>query len=335
MAAVLLLWTATPVSADESQDAADGFEQLALETVPEIIAETDATIAPSIDVEAGAVTVTPSAIPAEPEDGNLIAPPKLTVDFATSATEPAPDGVVELETTNSGSSAFMQPLENGYRIVTSTASDSGPDTFSYTLDVPADAYLEQVEDHFFVMSGDETFGVLGAAWAKDSNGADVPTWYSLEDRVLTQHLDLSGVDAYPILADPGWSYTMEFATNKSAYAIANLLGSCFNCYFPVQGAPRAFPTIGQLLPLRVAGLNFECTMATVSANAQYTWFQYSFYATHNHVDGPGSAISFTFHSSKLFVYAWVTNNYSLGAKTVMVAGARASWSTFAANLRNA
>lgn len=332
---MLLLTATTPALADESS-APESFEELALQSAPEILAETDTTVAPTISVESGDVTVVPTdEVPLVPEGGNLIAPPELIIDFAEAADAPAADGVVEIETNDANSAAFMQPIENGYRIVTSTADSSGPSSFSYTLDVPTDAYLEAIEEHLFVVSGDETHGVLGKAWAKDGWGNSVPTWYTLEDRVLTQHLDLSEVEKFPVLADPGWSYSLEYTTNKSAYAVANLLGSCFNCYFPVEGAPRAFPTVGQLLPLRVGLLNFESTFATVSANPQYTWFQYSFYATHNHYDGPGSAISFTFHSQKLYVYAWITNYMGVQLKSTYLAGAVLNWNNFANNLRNA
>lgn len=330
----LLFWGASPAFAEN--DEATSFEQLAATSAPEILTQTEDTLAPSISTEGDSLTVTPDIDSIEiPDEGELIAPPKFTIDFASSMEGTSPDGVVELSTGNEDSSAFLQPIGEGFRVLTSTENLNGPSTFSYTLDVPADSRLVEIEEVLFVMSGEDAYGILGKAWAKDANGNDVPTWYTLENGVLTQHLDLIGVSAFPVLADPAWSYAVAYPTNKSTYAVTNLIGTCFNCYFPVPGAPRRFPVVGQLLPLRIGSLNFEVTMATVSANPSYTWFQYSFYATANHFDGAGSAVSFTFQNQKLYVYGWVVNDYGLLVNGHNLLFATNMWSVFASNLRRA
>jgi hypothetical protein len=43
--------------------------------------------------------------------------------------------------------------------------------------------------------------VFNQPWATDSTGADVPTWYEVEDSKLTQHVDTRGFKA-PIIFDP-------------------------------------------------------------------------------------------------------------------------------------
>lgn len=49
----------------------------------------------------------------------------------------------------------------------------------------------------------ETIGWLGSAWAKDSNGQDVPSKYIFSNGVLTQQvLHHDGNFSYPIVADP-------------------------------------------------------------------------------------------------------------------------------------
>jgi hypothetical protein len=311
-------------------------EQLLVDSAPAIIDETNASIAPEVEVTDSGITITPELDAIDvPRNAELIAPPKLTVDFASKVEHESADGIVELATNDGGSSAFMQPTETGFRLVTSTASKDGPDSFDYTLEIPSDSRLVDRGELIFIKAGEEILGILEQPWAKDSNAVDVPTWYTLSAGVLTQHLDLSAVDAYPVVADPAWSYSLTYDTNKSTVAVTNLIGSCFSCYFPLEGAPRAWPRIGQYLPLKVLGVPFPVTMATVSSNPSYTWFQFSFYATANHPDGPGSAISFTFENQKMVVYAWITRDLGPVLNGANQAGASVSWALFARNLRNA
>lgn len=328
----LLALGAPPAYAFESDPSE--FETLLSNSAPSILEETDDSVAPSITSNGTELTITPDLNNLNlPQEGELIAPPVFTVDFADGVERTDSEGVVELRTSDDSSKAFLQPLENGFRIVTTTSGEEGPDSFSYTLDVPTDSRLVDMGDHLFVKSGEETVGILEHPWAKDAQSNDVPTWYTLSKGVLTQHLDLSEVGAFPVVADPAWSYSLVYATDKSTYQIANLLGSCFNCYFPLSGAPRAFPVVGQYLPLTMGPIGFPVTVGTVSANPSYTWFQFSFYAAANHPDGPGSAISFTFENRKMYVYAWVTRDFGVG-NHVNVAAASATWKQFATNLQN-
>ena len=87
--------------------------------------------------------------------------------------------------------------------------------------------LVEVGELLFLENDTETFGVLEQPWAKDANGKDVPTWYTWNADTLTQHLDLTEVDAYPVAADPAWTYSYKFPTAKTTTRIEQLLRSCF------------------------------------------------------------------------------------------------------------
>lgn len=193
--------------------------------------------------------------------------------------------------------------------------------------------LVEVGELLFLENDTETFGVLEQPWAKDANGKDVPTWYTWNAGTLTQHLDLTEVDAYPVAADPAWTYSYKFPTAKTTTRIEQLLRSCFSCYFPVAGAQRAFPAYNQLLPLRVLGQNFECRMRGVG-KVTGSLFQYSFAATSNHIDGAGSTVAFSFRSDQyLHVSASIQNQFL--NNSIYRGGAIQTWTLFANQLRNA
>ena len=224
------------------------------------------------------------------------------------------------------------------RVITAIASASAPSEYSYTFDVPADTVLATSSAGFYLESGSSILGVILPPWATDASGRPVPTSYSWANSVLTQHVDLSSpaID-FPVLADPAWGYAFTFATSKAPAANKALLKRCFNCYFPVAGAPKQFPAPGQLLPLNVWGLPFECKFRADFTGTNY--FRFQFDATKNHVDGLDSNIVFEFKlvggARKLVVSAHVVNDPWPDIKRLYEAGAAYNWANFAHNLNAA
>lgn len=259
--------------------------------------------------------------------------PPFTVDYATGVEDSIADGVAELEVSDPDTEAVIQSTGEGVRVISSVLDADGPREFSYSVSVPDDAQLHEEGELVFIEGSEEVYGVLQSPWAVDAAGEPVETWYTWADGVLTQHLEISDDATYPVIADPAWTYTYSYLTNKTSTKVESLLRKCFNCYFPVSGAPRAFPAKGQKLPLKVGPANFECTMGGIGKVNGYL-FQYAFAATKNHVDGKGSTIVFSFRSDKrLYVTGkvqsvWMNNWYYRG-------GAFATWNSFAQKLRNA
>ena len=201
-------------------------------------------------------------------------------------------------------------------------------------------------------------GSIRAPWARDANGLDLPTTYEWSDGSLTQHIDLSDPRiAFPVIADPAWDYTVGWLIEtKTVSQVRNLLYSCFNCYFPVAGAPASFPAYNEFLPLEVGpipgvlGWNFNCYMDTTYYDNQgngWAWFGYRFRAAAGHVDGLGSTIDFSFNPAwnqsnpnnrftELVVYAWIMNDNPMGiGQSAYIAGAWYNWGAFAGALRYA
>jgi hypothetical protein len=55
----------------------------------------------------------------------------------------------------------------------------------------------------YVVDADNVIrSILEAPWARDANGNDIDTWFSVDGAVLTQHIAFGADSAFPIIADP-------------------------------------------------------------------------------------------------------------------------------------
>lgn len=113
------------------------------------------------------------------------------------------------------------------------------------------------------------------------------------------------------IPEPPWEYNNGYTTNVKARGpdgknidggslvslddVWNELHRCFNCNFPIGGAPKEFPKVGDQLPLemkiagvKVANLPVEVTQINRTADA----IDIEFATLPGHEDGPGSTIHF-------------------------------------------
>ncbi|XBH21938.1 hypothetical protein V5R04_01545 [Jonesiaceae bacterium BS-20] len=168
----------------------------------------------------------------------------------------------------------------------------------------------------------------------------MPTSFTWNENTLTQHVDLSNPNiSFPVVADPAWTYSYKFPTgSKNSQQARALLKKCFNCYFPVTGAPKAFPTAGQKLPLKVGVLNFECTFDKEVYNSLHMWIGFKFKATKNHIDQLGSYVNFTFQpvggANHLLISAYVVNISFVVNNAFYRSGAIQKWTEFANKIKN-
>ncbi|WP_461474831.1 hypothetical protein [Microbacterium sp. HJ5] len=312
VAMVASLLMAAPAQAAEDGAPSGSFEEILESVAPDITDETNTQAAPDLAEGESGVDVTPVTLEDATAEGapvpaDVIDVPNFSIDFADGVEGETRAGLTEITTDDASSEAYVQPTDAGVRVLTATLDSSGPSTYEYTVDVPVSAELVQVGELYFLEDATQVYGVLHAPWALDAEGNAVPTSYTWEGGTLTQHLNFAQDTVFPVIADPFWTYSYKFATNKTPAYVKSLLKLCFNCFFPVDGAPRAFPTKGQILPLRFLAFNMQCQMGGV-ASVGTTLYQYSFLATKNHVDGLGSSITFSFRSDKaLHVTAKIGN----------------------------
>lgn len=250
----------------------------------------------------------------------------ISIDFAEDVIDETEDFSV-LATSSDDVAAYVQPTNSGVRMLTAIADADAPTKYSYSFDVP-DGTTLRPNSHGFYLTGPDgsVYGQVDPAWAVDAAGAAVDTWYEWEGKTLIQHVRFDKKStAFPVLADPGWSYTHTYDLEHTNVPTArSRLMSCFNCYFPVEGAPAGFPSGGQFLPLVVRPWvdspivwNFNCYMnGTYYQNDgnNMAWFGYDFMATPSHVDGNGSAIYFDFQPK------WTTSNPSHRFGLLVVTG---------------
>lgn len=249
-------------------------------------------------------------------------------------------GLIVLSNIDGGFSQVIQPLASGFRVLNIIESPTSQQDFRFKLHVPENTQIVQVDGAVRVQKGDLILGQLRKPWAIDSNGREVQTYFSVEANVVTQHLVPSSETVYPVVSDPNWSYLYVYNLNISHSSAWAKVHNCFNCYFPVTGAPRYFPSYNQLLPLTTTfalwTYNMECRMSYVITATNY--YKWQFWATRNHIDGAGSSITFEFRkktsaSSQLIVDAWIINDFQgVGGNVGYQVGAFGNWQNFANNL---
>ncbi len=117
---------------------------------------------------------------------------------------------------------------DGAASVITLADSSAPTSYRFALALPAGATTALRAD------GSVTVSVAGAPvgsflppWAKDASGKGLPTSYTLDGKVLTQHIDTKGAQ-YPVTADPKFTWGIISGTlylNKSETQKVALGGS--------------------------------------------------------------------------------------------------------------
>jgi len=99
----------------------------------------------------------------------------------------------------------VQPTESGVRALITLNNASAPTEYRFDLGLPQGAEAERLADgSVLVIKGDEILGMFASPWAKDANGATVPTSYRVEGKTLIQTISTTPGTAFPVVADPAW-----------------------------------------------------------------------------------------------------------------------------------
>lgn len=85
---------------------------------------------------------------------------------------------------------------------------SSPKRYNFDLNLPRGYVAELQEGGSVTVNNDSgiPIGSFATPWARDANGSDVPTSYSLEGNTLVQQVNFSENTAFPVTADPTWSW---------------------------------------------------------------------------------------------------------------------------------
>ena len=97
----------------------------------------------------------------------------------------------------------VQGIEGGIRQVINIKNNEAPKVYNFQIEI-AKGYSLKINTQGGVDiindKGQIESGIL-PPWAKDAEGKDIKTWFSLKGQTLTQHIDTTNA-VYPILADP-------------------------------------------------------------------------------------------------------------------------------------
>lgn len=244
-------------------------------------------------------------------------------------------GLTSLRSIDDNNQFVVQPLVEGFRILNIIPDEKAIHRFSFRIHAPSGTKLVESLGSIRLELGDEILGIIRAPWAVDSNGTSVETHFDVQGFTVTQTIERSSDSVYPVIADPNWGYAFTYSQTNSPATSWNALHGCFNCYFPVSGAPTKWPSYGTILNLTSAGMNMQCMMSFVTTGTNlYRW---KFNATSAHVDGYGSYITFELSKypvsgkNRLIVDAFIVKDFALG-NALYEAAANANWAKFAANL---
>jgi hypothetical protein len=126
---------------------------------------------------------------------------------------------------------------------------TAPTTQNYRLGLPAGTRVVREGAGFSIVSAGRVIGTIDAPWAVDANGRKLPTSYTLNGTILSQHTDTTGA-TYPVVADPritiglgvyfnAWGYEVKayYATilATSALTIAFTCTQTGRLPFPLNG----------------------------------------------------------------------------------------------------
>lgn len=279
--------------------------------------------------------------PTETEGAGL--PTAITIDDAHGQARHA-EGLTYFAEQGAASASYAQPVDNGVRLLTALADPSAGEDFAYTFDLPEGSYTTDLPTGETLLStaGHHYIGSLQAPWARDATGAELPTSYTWSGHTLTQHVDVNPTTAYPVLLDPMWLYSYDFSTASTGWAVnhpkatdlavSKLLHGCFNCHFPISGAPRNYPYDGQVLPLSVTPFTWSVTAAPVKVRTA-NGGALQFVALPRHFDGEGSTITFSWYNDPsgyihLYVHAMVMVDNGPFANYVNARAAGVNWQLY-------
>lgn len=291
----------------------------------------------------------PVTVTVAPKDSEPVSVP-IQLEAATTPDPVADAGITSFNTASDNVKRYVVENSVGASVVTAYQLPQDSYKSSTTFALPAGFYPQkQASGEYYLTNGGEVRGAVMPPWAKDATGRDLKTSYEWDGLTVTQDVEVPADAVFPITADPAWSYTWTAVIKiGDPLTLRTKMHSCFNCTFPVQGAPAAFPVTGQKLPLTVgiAGINLDFTCIfdqeawTPKVPELYPNGQFGFWfnSAPSHVDGAGSRISFNFWTKqetdssikmRFTVTGNITNETPAGMpQWIYLPGAKAQWEVF-------
>ena len=123
-------------------------------------------------------------------------------------------------------------IESGFRTFIIINNNGAPHDYSFNVTLPDKFYLaiseeakeyDIQENEIAVLNEGFLMGVFKAPWAKDANGKEIETYYTLEGNSIVQHVNFDKTCAFPIIADP-WYGTSSKTEDYGAPFLQDFTG---------------------------------------------------------------------------------------------------------------
>lgn len=113
------------------------------------------------------------------------------------------NGIVTFDNKNASVTVPLIKDDGSLQLITVLHGYDAPESFDYKFTLPLGSRILPMGHGLAFFQGNRFIGGLAAPWAKDGNGADVPTRFSVNGNTVRQLVShRSGKFAYPIVADP-------------------------------------------------------------------------------------------------------------------------------------
>jgi hypothetical protein len=118
---------------------------------------------------------------------------------------PTSDGQrLTITPTTSDPNATLQPDPGNSRYLIQARNASAPSSYDFQLGLPQGSSARANRDGGVdvVDAGGQVTRTIAAPWARDANGRDLPTSFTVHGNTLTQHIAFDENTAFPVIADP-------------------------------------------------------------------------------------------------------------------------------------
>lgn len=229
-ASALVLTFVAPAHATQGTDSEH--ESLTLDAMtsvaPEVLEEAVGQVADGPVVLEEKTSDTSIVVRSDPEAGIdvSVGDTEITIGLpnagVASSAEEIGAGLVAFDNQDGSSTVPIVRDGGELQIVTVIAEEDAPERYEYQLELSQGVHLELLPDGRAVVvdSADEiVVGLFEKPWARDAEGADVPTYFTVEGSTLVQTVEHAGA-SYPVLADPIWIPALGLVARWTAHALA-------------------------------------------------------------------------------------------------------------------
>jgi len=215
----------------------------------------------------------------------------------------------------------VDEINKGFALVQKSAKSPAA---SLVIDTATDSDLVlQSNDAIFIQGTDERqqYGVIEEPVGIDATGKEVELSTTVSGSKISYAVAEPQNAVFPVATAAAWSYTVAYTWKDVGWPAyvsfkkaAAALKKCFNCSFPLSGAPKAFPVKGQKINLSIMGVKAP-VQVTKASKSPVTW---TFKTLPGHFDGAGSTIQFNLFSGR-------NNEFALGVTAKVTTSKVPQW----------